>query len=55
MTITKKYIDELRNNSMIVTKEQEKTILDLFFVEPDIHCEWSEQDIWEQTRKIIGS
>jgi hypothetical protein len=54
MIITEKYIDNLRNNFMTVTKEQEKTILELFSAEHANHYEWSEQDIWEQTRKIIG-
>jgi hypothetical protein len=39
---------------MTVKKEQEKVIVELFPAEPANHYEWSEQDIWEQTRKIIG-
>ncbi len=35
------------------TKHAKKEILELFSIEPDEKHTWSEQDIYEQSRKII--
>lgn len=35
------------------TKQAKEEILDLFSTEPDDEHIWSEQDIYEQSRKII--
>ena len=35
------------------TKQAKEEILDLFSTEPDDEHRWSEQDIYEQSRKII--
>lgn len=52
MTITKEYIENLRNNTfMNITIKQEKEILDSS--EPENEHEWSMQDIHEQIRKIV--
>ena len=54
MTIDRKwlkgYCKKLR---CCMTEEQEKYILLLFATEPDERCIWREQDICEQTRKIL--
>lgn len=53
MTLTKKDIQRLGEQSfMIITKAQEAEILRRFSEEPYPY-EWSEQDIAEQIRKII--
>ncbi len=54
MTITKEYIENLRNNTfMNISIKQEKQILDMFSSEPENGHEWSMQDIHEQIRKIV--
>ena len=54
MTITKEYIENLRNNIfMKISTKQEKEILDMFSSEPENGHEWSMQDIHEQIRKIV--
>lgn len=45
------YIEDLRKNMNRISKEQEKTIIDYFGKE--ISNEFTEQDINEQTRKIL--
>lgn len=55
MTITKEYIEKLRNNTfMNITIKQENEILDMFSSEPENGYEWSMQDIREQIRKIVN-
>ncbi len=60
MIVTKRYIKQLREKSfMNISFEKEKLILDRFkeggFVDHDsgYWYEYTEQDIWEQVRKII--
>lgn len=36
------------------TEQAKQEILSIFFQEPDEFHEWSEQDIYEQARKIIA-
>lgn len=45
------YIEELRYNMNRITKEQEKSLINYFGEE--IRNEFTEQDICEQTRKIL--
>lgn len=59
MLATKKYIQNLREKSFVnISQEAEKLIIKKFENEPEndengnIHI-YTEQDIWEQTRKII--
>jgi len=59
MIVTKKYIKDLREKSFLnVSNEAEKLILDKFgkYTQADNDgCRhvYTEQDIWEQVRKII--
>jgi len=59
MLVTKKYIKELREKSFIdIPKEEEALILAEFgqYHEPDENGHvyiYTEQDIWEQIRKMI--
>jgi hypothetical protein len=59
MIVTKKYIQDLRKHSFLhISKDMEKLILEQFGKEPepdkDGHInEYTEQDIWEQIRKMI--
>lgn len=48
---TKKYIKKLKKNFIKITTQQEKEILKYFG--NNISNEFTEQDIWEQTRKTI--
>ena len=48
---TKKYIEELKKNFVIISKEQEKAILNYWG--KNIGNEYTKQDIYEQTRKVI--
>lgn len=48
---TNDYIEELRRNMNRITKEQEKALIEHFGEE--IGNEFTEQDINEQTRKIL--
>lgn len=50
---TTDYIQKLIHNFNIINKEQEKAILEYFGEEIDENM--TEQDVWEQTRKIIQS
>lgn len=45
------YIEELRNNMNRISKEQEKALIDHFGEKID--NEYTEQDICEQTRKVL--
>lgn len=55
MTITKEYIENLRNNTfMNISIKQEKEILAMFSSESENGHEWSMQDIHEQIRKIVN-
>lgn len=36
------------------TEQAKQEILKLFSEEPDAHHEWTEQDIYEQSRQIIA-
>ena len=47
-----KYVSWFRNKQN--TEQAKKEILLLFSEEPDEFHEWSEQDIYEQSRKIIA-
>jgi hypothetical protein len=59
MIVTKKYIQRLREKSFLrITEEEEKIILEQLGQEPgedeDGHMQtFTEQDIWEQIRKIV--
>jgi hypothetical protein len=61
MIVTKKYIRDLREKSFIeISKETEKRILEKFGKEPEQDEDgrkhtYTEQDIWEQIRKMIRS
>lgn len=46
------YIEDLRKKFIRISKEQEKAIIEHFG--ENISNEYTEQDIWEQTRKIIN-
>ena len=51
---TKKYIEDLKFNFIRINKNQEKEILKYWGKNIDTNI-FTEQDIWEQTRKIINS
>lgn len=59
MIITKKYIRELQEKSFVkISKEAEEILLEQLGHEPELHEEghqyiYTEQDLWEQARKII--
>lgn len=59
MIVTEKYIRDLREKSFInISEETEKHILEQFGTEPEPDeegriYEYTEQDLWEQIRKII--
>ena len=53
MVIDKRYISEMRRNGFCISKAKEVEILAQFSTEPDDFHEWTEQDIYEQTRKIL--
>ncbi len=61
MIVTKKYIRDLREKSFIdISAETEKYILEKFGKEPEPdedgrRYEYTEQDLWEQIRKIINN
>ena len=48
------YIQNLRKNFIRITKEQEKEIIEYWGNKIPTY-EHSEQDIWEQTRKVINN
>ena len=49
---TKKYIEKLRENFVRITSIQEKAIIKYWG--QNIGNEFTEQDVWEQTRKVIN-
>lgn len=54
MILTKKDIQQLRERSFYkISQEQEALILERFGSEPDEEHVWTEQDIYEQLRKMI--
>jgi hypothetical protein len=59
MIVTKKYLRDLREKSGIyISEETEKRILDTFGKEPEpveegLRYTYTEQDIWENIRKMI--
>lgn len=55
MTLTKKKLDTLLESIWIlhITKEQYDAILERFGTEPGDGEAWTEQDIYEQIRKMI--
>ena len=56
MTITRKDLENKWQSLFLYCKDHEAAkaeILELFSEEPDGEHEWSEQDIYEQMRKII--
>ena len=61
MIITKKDIQDLREKSFLnISDDTEKLILDKFGKEPEPDengyiYEYTEQDIWEQIRKMISN
>jgi NADPH:quinone reductase-like Zn-dependent oxidoreductase len=54
MIVTKKYIQKLREKSFInISNEAEKEILSKFG--NTVPIQYTEQDVWEQIRKILKS
>jgi len=54
MLLTNKNIQDLRDKKhLTISYEQETTILNRFGMEPDDNQEWTEQDIYEQIRKML--
>lgn len=59
MIVTKKYIRELREKSFVkISKEAKEILLEQLGHEPELDEEgyqyiYTEQDLWEQARKII--
>ena len=54
MLLTKKDIENLRDKAHLnISIEKEITILNHFGTNPDDDHEWSEQDIYEQVRKML--
>ncbi len=50
---TSKYIEILRENWIRISDKQERAILDYWG--KNIGNEFTEQDVWEQTRKLINN
>ena len=50
---TTKYIKELKENFIRISAQQEKAILE--YRGKNIGNEFTEQDIWEQTRKVMNN
>ena len=50
---TTKYIKDLKENFIRITTQQEKAILEYWG--ENIGNEFTDQDIWEQTRKVINN
>ncbi len=54
MILTKAQLDYyLLQNHLTISKEKHDAILDYFSEEPGDGFAWSEQDIWEQVRKMV--
>ncbi len=47
------YIEELKRNFIKISTKQEKAIIAYFG--DNIDDEYTEQDVWEQTRKVINN
>lgn len=50
---TTKYIEVLKENFIRISERQEKAILEYWG--KNIGNEFTEQDVWEQTRKVIDN
>ena len=50
---TTKYIKDLKENFIRISERQEKAIFE--YCGKNIGNEFTEQDIWEQTRKVIDN
>ncbi len=50
---TSKYIEILRENRIRISDKQERAILEYWG--KNIGNEFTEQDVWEQTRKVINN
>lgn len=50
---TIKYIKDLKEKFIRISKQQEKAILEYWG--KNIGNEFTEQDVWEQTRKVINN
>lgn len=50
---TSKYIEILRENWIRISDQQERAILDYWG--KNIGNEFTEQDVWEQTRKVMNN
>ena len=54
MTITEKELNSyLSEQRLHVSQEKKKEILTLFSTEPEDDFQWTEQDIFEQIRKLV--
>lgn len=54
MVIDREYIQELREHAFLeISKETEEELLQRFGTEPQPYV-WSEQDLWEQVRKVLN-
>ena len=57
MTLTREMLDNQYAwwfRSKRNAEQAKEEILNIFSQEPDDACEWTEQDIYEQSRKIIA-
>ncbi|MGN0487349.1 MAG: hypothetical protein ACI4GB_08980 [Acutalibacteraceae bacterium] len=55
MILTEKMLQEyIQQNRISITKEKTQEILYVLGIEPDNHYEWSEQDLYEQLKKLIN-
>lgn len=50
---TNAYIEKLKRNFVRISTKQEKAIIDYWGA--NIDDEHTEQDVWEQTRKVINN
>ncbi len=50
---TSKYIENLKENWIRISNKQERAILEYWG--KNIGNEFTEQDVWEQTRKVINN
>ena len=50
---TRKYIKDLKENFIRISEQQEKAILE--YQGKNIKNEFTEQDVWEQTRKVMNN
>ena len=50
---TTKYIKDLKENFIRISPQQEKAILEYWG--KNISNEFTEQDVWEQTRKVMDN